>query len=459
MREFTQRHLTLLIWAVVGIINMAPQMAPQPVCAQAVSPDSLLQSGPMVGWSEMFEVHLWAQTKAPARVKIVYYETTIATVRYETREVQTSADKAFTALLIADNVQPGRQYTYEVFINSSAVKRPYPLTFQSQQLWQWRTEPPAMRFCVGSCLYVNEPQFDRPGRPYGDAFQIVRSIYDKKPEFMLWLGDNIYLREPDWNTRTGIFHRYTHTRSLPELQPLLGSVHHYATWDDHDYGPNDADRAFWNKDQTLEAFKLFWANPGYGVGGRPGVTTQFAWGDVEFFLLDNRTYRSPNRRKTGKRQIIGDEQLEWLLDALASSWATFKIVAIGGQFLNPVQVYENHSTYPEERQKILDAIEKEGIKGVIFVSGDRHHTEISRLERKGTYPLHDFTISSFTAGADGRAESEPNTLRMKGTFVGERNFAIFEVTGPRKDRVLKCTVYDVNGAEKWTREIKAKDLQ
>jgi alkaline phosphatase D len=418
----------------------------------------LLQSGPMLGFSDMFEVHLWAQTNAPARVKVIYYETTIATVRYETNEVQTSADKAFTAKFIADKTQPGRKYTYELHINGRNVKRPYPLTFQSQQLWQWRTEPPAMKFCVGSCLYINETIYDRPGRPYGDSYQVLSNITAAKPEFMVWLGDNLYLREPDWNTRTGIFHRYTHTRSTPELQPLLASTHHYAIWDDHDFGPNDSDRGFWNKEQTYEAFKLFWANPCYGVNGRGGVTTQFGWGDAEFFMLDNRSFRSPDNRKTGKRTMIGDEQMEWLIDALVTSRATFKFVAIGGQVLNPVQVYENYSTYAEERSKLLDLIEKEGIKGVIFLTGDRHHTELTKFERKGTYPLYDFTISSFTAGADGRAESEPNTMRVQGTFVGERNYSVFEITGPRKDRVLKCSVYDVNGKEKWTRSVAAKEL-
>ena len=81
---------------------------------------------------------------------------------------------------------------------------------------------------------------------------------------MIWLGDNVYFREPD-DSRTGVYHRYSHDRSLPELQPLLGSVHHYAIWDDHDYGPNNSDRSFIYKNITLQAFKDFWANPTYGL--------------------------------------------------------------------------------------------------------------------------------------------------------------------------------------------------
>jgi alkaline phosphatase D len=81
------------------------------------------------------------------------------------------------------------------------------------------------------------------------------------------------------------------------------------------------------------------------------------------------------------------------------------------------------------------------------------------MERKGTYPLHDFTISSLTAGSNPQAATEPNTMRVPGTFVGEHNFAIFDVTGPLRDRTLKCTVYNTAGKEMWTYSIKGNDLR
>jgi alkaline phosphatase D len=74
---------------------------------------------------------------------------------------------------------------------------------------------------------------------------------------MVWMGDNIYLREADWSAESSIFRRYTHTRSHPLLQKLLGSTHHYATWDDHDYGPNNSDRSLWNKKITTTPLNFF----------------------------------------------------------------------------------------------------------------------------------------------------------------------------------------------------------
>lgn len=423
------------------------------------SQERYLQAGPMVGYSEMREVLLWVQTNAPARVKFLYYEASKPGQKFSTAEVLTEKERAFTAKIPVENLEPGRQYQYELYINNQLVKRPYPLKFQTQKLWQWREDPPDFSFVAGSCAYVNEAQYDRPGEPYGGEYEIFSAIYQLQPDFMLWLGDNVYLREADWYSRSSILARYTHTRSLPELQPLWGSMHHYAIWDDHDYGPNDSDHSFRNKEHTLEAFRLFWGNPSFGIGGISGITTMFQWADVEFFLLDNRFHRTPNDRAGGERTVLGKAQLDWLIDALAASRAPFKFVVMGGQFLNPAAYWENYSTYPEERSRILTLLAQENIKGVIFLTGDRHHTELSRLEEDRKYPLYDLTVSPLTAGPNTRSANEPNYLRIPETYVNQRNFARLAVSGPRKERVLQIGNYDKTGRELWNFTIKASELK
>jgi len=421
--------------------------------------NSPIQSGPMVGYSDMREVALWIQTKKPARVYFEYWDEKNPDLRYATRKAVTEQFFGNSCELIADHVMPGNKYQYAVYVNDEKVEFNYPLEFQTQKLWKYRTEPPTFSFAVGSCAYINDTLGDRPGKPYGGEYQIFESIHKKRPDAMIWLGDNTYYREPDWNSRTGMIYRYTHTRSLPELQPLLGSTHHYAIWDDHDFGPNDSDRSFWNKYMALDVFKLFWSNPSYGVNGEPGVTSQFTWGDVDVFLLDNRFFRSPNNRKTGNRTIMGKAQLEWLIDALSYSKASFKIVAIGGQVLNPVAKFETYATFPEERQYLIDEITKNDISGVIFISGDRHHAELTKLERQNTYPLYDITTSPLTSGPHIGAADEPNKLREKGTLVMERNFAILTFTGKSANRQLIIHIFNADGKSLWKRTIKANDLK
>ncbi len=447
MRRFHARRAALaLLLALV----------PAGVAAQ----EQALRSGPMVGYSEMTEVLLWAQASREAEVLFRYWDLEEPSRTYTTAPVRTDRATVHVARAVADSVEPGRRYGYEVLVDGEVAERPWPLEFQSRTLWQWRTDPPDFTIALGSCLYINEERYDRPGEPYGGGYRILEHIHERDPDAMVWLGDNTYLREADWHTWNGILHRYTHTRSVPELQPLLGSTHHYATWDDHDYGPNDSNRSWLHKERTRAAFELFWGNLAYGVdGAEEGIPSSFEWEDVEFFLLDNRWWRAPNDRITGERDYLGEGQIRWLIDALTTSRAPFKFVVVGGQVLNPVARFENYSTYPAERARLLDLLHAEDVPGVIFLTGDRHHTELSMLERWGTYPLYDLTVSPLTAGPNPRAVDEPNHLRVEGTFVGERNFALLEVTGPRTDRVLTIRVVDGNDEERWSRTIRASELR
>ena len=418
----------------------------------------MVQSGPMVGYSTMREVLLWVQTTKAATVHFEYYDKKNPDQRFKTEAYTTDSKTAFVAKLIANKVLPGKNYTYELYVEGNKVKREFPMEFQTQTLWQWRTDPPEVSFAIGSCNYVNETSFDRPGKPYGSEFEIFKSIHNKNPDFMLWLGDNTYLREVDWNSRTGFLHRYTHTRSLPELQPLLASTHHYAIWDDHDFGPNDSDSSFWLKDTASEVFKLFWGNPNYDVINKGGITGSFQWADLQFFLLDNRYYRTSNNNFSGERKMLGKAQIDWLINALASSNAPFKFITIGGQVLNSEAEYENYATFPKERKYLLDKIREAKIEGVIFLDGDRHHTGLSRMqENANVYPIYDLTCSSLTAGANNNREKS-NIYRLEETLVGQHNFGILKVSGPRTERVLNIKIFDKNGKQIWSKDLKAQDL-
>jgi len=424
-----------------------------------------LQAGPMVGYSEPKEVLLWVQTNAPARVKFAYWDEANKTERHETAEKATLKQEGFIAKLVADEVEPGKRYAYELFINGEHVARPYPLRFQAKPASRGfrpgfapaAGTPATLRIATGSCFYANDAADPQGWNPGADN-TIFESIRAKEPDLMLWLGDNVYTREIDWTTRTGLIQRYAFTRSVKELQPLLGSVHHYAIWDDHDYGPNDADRSYRDKDVAREVFQLFWGNPSYGVEGSRGITSRFVWADVEFFLLDDRWNRSPNLRNTGQRQILGEAQVEWLIDSLASSNATFKIVVMGGQILNTARVAETYANFPEERAELIRRITEERARGVFLLTGDRHFTELSKLDRPGSYPLYDFTVSPLTV-SPSNGEREPNTLRVPGTYLQERSFGTLEVGGAPGNRQLTLAVWGTRGEPKWTRTITQRELR
>jgi len=156
--------------------------------------------------------------------------------------------------------------------------------------------------------------------------------------------------------------------------------------------------------------------------------------------------------------MFTEAQTEWLLDALKNSYASFKFVVAGGQFLNPEAYFENFAIYAEERQKLISSIRDEKIAGVFFLSGDRHHTELTKLqENSKVYPLYDLTCSALTAGTHAD-EHHKNTLIVPETIVIDHNFAMMEITGKYGERVLKITIIDKDGNEKWTKSISQTNL-
>ncbi len=401
----------------------------------------------MLGHIELRSAKIWVQTEKEALVRLEIKKQHSKGSWTWAGTQKSGAESAYCLSFDISQLEPGTTYVYRLKVGGKEVSRPYPLQFTTQQLWQWRTDAPDFKVAMGSCNYINEAAYDRPGKPYGGDYFIFEKIAETKPDLMLWLGDNTYLREVDWNSRSGVLHRYTHSRSIPEMQKLLASCPQYAIWDDHDYGPNDANSSWIHKNWTLEAFQTFWANPSSGLQPQSGITTAFSYNDIDFFLLDDRWFRSSEKLTDScERKMLGDMQLEWLINALKFSQAPFKIVAIGSQVLNSMAVYENYAQFPCEREKLLGRIGAEGIKNVIFVTGDRHHSEISRLEKDGVV-MHDITASPLTSSFPANRDNEPNANRIGGSLVLKRNFALFEFSGSRKERSLLIRFVDNTGNE------------
>lgn len=423
---------------------------------------SILQSGPMVGYCEMKEAVIWLQTTKNATIKVDYSTTDNPSKVFHSENYTSSKEIGYTYHIILDQLQPGKKYNYTVFIDNKRIILPYETSFSSKKLWEWREDAPDFTVAFGSCMYINEPEVDRPGKPYGSGYTIFESISKKNPDIMIWGGDNTYLRESDWDSKTGIYHRNTHSRSIKEIQPLLAKTQNFAIWDDHDYGPDNSDRSFYNKQITQKAFKDFWANKYYGMNPNQneGVFSTFTWGDAQFFLIDGRFFRSPEARITGAKTMLGTTQFEWLIDALSASESSFKIVVIGGQILNTVLDSENYSHFPEEKEKLLQEITANKIKGIFFLSGDRHFAEMSMLPRNNSYPIYDWTVSPLTSGvASQKVLKEDNKYKVPGSAFVQHNFGTISFLGTQENRQMKLTLFDANGSELWNKTILKKELQ
>ena len=444
--------------ALLGLLMPGPG---GPMLVHAASPAARLAAGPMPGHSAMRAVRVWLQGTGAGEVVLDYWPDGQAGPIRSSAPLSLSSAQQFAAHIDIGGLEPGTTYAYRVRIDGEPVAVAQKLVFQTQPLGHWQNDPPPFRVVAGSCAYINDAAYDRPGQPYGDRYDIFARIAAQSPDMMLWLGDNVYLREADYDSRWGMADRYRHTRALPELQPLLRSTHHYAIWDDHDYGPDNANRSFSLKGESLELFKRYWANATYGLPAEAGIFTTVGFRDVDFFLLDDRYYRNSDAApELPGKTMLGENQLAWLKDALLRSRAPFKIVANGSQMLNELTDREAWVHFSQERRGFLEWLKETKVSGVVFLSGDVHYTGLFRLEGESTaYPLYELTCSPLTAGPRREEGEAGNPLLVSGTFVGERNFCQLDFAGPKQARRLTISVLDADGVEKWRREIAAQELQ
>jgi len=412
----------------------------------------------MHGFVDHQGILLWMQGARahPVRVEVMEGDPSATALQVLDAELDPRAD--CTAVVSISGLDQGTAHHYVVRrADSKAVLARG--SFRTQPLWQWRTDPPTVRIAAGSCAYLNDVRFDRPGKPYGGGEGIFDIIAATSPDLMLWLGDNIYLREADYTSRDGINRRHRYYRSHPALQRLWTACPHVAIWDDHDFGPDDSDASYSGSGWTLEMFRRYWPLP-YSPPS-DGLYGKVLQGDVDIFLLDDRSYRYPNRWPEGTDKVMyGAKQMQWLKAALTYSSAPFKIIAGGSQFFNQVSRAESWSRYPAEQGDLKRWLEERKIPGVIFLSGDRHFTQMFRIHRPGLYPLYEITTSPLTAGPvtdPGDAERN-NPDVVPGTMYHDRNFAMITVSGPRTQRALTLEIRDTKGEKRWEWRATAAEL-
>ena len=270
---------------------------------------------------------------------------------------------------------------------------------------------------------------------------------------MVWLGDNWYTREADYMSEWGLWYRASHDRSLKVLQPFWKSMPQYAIWDDHDYGPDDSDGTYYLKDASRKLFMSYWCNPSYGENGK-GIYTKVSYSDADIFLTDDRYFRSSDDlldsmdgKPNPDKHFFGRNQLDWLENALVNSLATFKIIAVGSQVLNPIHDnFECLQHYSWEYQALMRFIAEQKIEGVIFLSGDRHHSEVVKAERANHYTLYDITSSPFTSGVAKVRGIEINSpFRIPNTLVEAQNFSRINITGKKGERLLNVEFIGTKG--------------
>ena len=272
-----------------------------------------LMEGPMVGAVTPGSITIWGRASGEFDVVVEYSTDPGFAAAVKSAPVRATAASDFTVRVTVEGLAPGTRYYYRMLVDG-IPDRYRLLPFAT------RTAPAAaapFRLAFGSCA-----------RHQLDAEQpVFRAITAAEPDVFFWLGDNIYA---DSASEWVFAEDYRRQRAIASTLPLMRSVPQLAIWDDHDFGLNNSDRTSPVRDASLAAFKNYWANPSYGQADAPGVYFQYAYGGVDFFMLDGRYYRAPNQDPDGpEKSFLGKLQGEWLREALLASRAPFKVLACG----------------------------------------------------------------------------------------------------------------------------------
>ncbi len=420
----------------------------------------LLAASPLAGHFTHDAVRLWVQSTGEARASIAFWPESAGEAAARQVGVALSPAGLNAAVVGMDGLRPETVYRYRVTLPGG----------RASDAGTFRTAPAPgaaprdFRVYLGSCAYTETQT--RGGTPYADELHIfdtmaARMRSDRLPHFMLWLGDNLYLRNASRSGAPADFasaglmeQRYREVRSLPFLQNLFAATHHYAIWDDHDYGPDNGDRHFALKEESLRIFRAYWPNPDLAAAGVPGTSARFTQEDVEFILLDNRYHRDPEKAPADPgKAMFGQAQMDWLRGRLVQSKAAFKVVCGGSQFLsqNRNGVTSGWHSYEGERGPFLDWLAGARIPGLIFLSGDRHNTQVFRLDVEGSAPVYEFSCSPLTSRLIPISEAERANPRFVAQLAVERrNFGTLEFVRQGGRRVATARCFDSRGEALWT---------
>ena len=234
--------------------------------------------------------------------------------------------------------------------------------------------------------------------------------------------------------------------ALPGYAALRASCRVIGTWDDHDFGKNDAGREYSMRRESQQELLDFLGEPADSPRRQQeGVYWSYDQGpegkNVRVILLDTRYHRDP---PGSDGTVLGEAQWKWLESQLIGSRARVHVIASSIQILPSEHRFEKWANFPAERARLLALLARRDVPPVILLSGDRHVGEISVDRESCGYPLHEITSSSLNQGGGG-SDHEANRLRVGPNFRAV-NFGTLSIDWSRTVPVITAALRGLDGA-------------
>jgi alkaline phosphatase D len=312
----------------------------------------------------------------------------------------------------------------------------------------------ATTVAFGSCLRQWQP------------VPILHTVTSLSPDAFIFAGDNVY-------TDTGVYffkdeperiaEAYRELAARPEYQTLKSSTQLYATWDDHDYGRDNAGAEYtWKQEAKREFLNFFDSFDSAQLRKRPGVYSVHYLGAadsrIQLLLLDTRTFRDPLQHGEPNQEcprsrlvatvdssttLLGKAQWRWLAEQIKQP-AALRLIVSSIQVIPDSHCYEKWANFPHERTRLIELIRNSGAMHTVLLSGDRHLGEISRLPGTAdTFPLYEITASGLNSAGAGKGEH--NRYRVTADNVRVDHFGTVRLVMDPAPYV-ELALHDVEGA-------------
>lgn len=297
-----------------------------------------------------------------------------------------------------------------------------------------RADKPLTRIAFGSCYSPSA----------GSA--IFDSISASNPDAFVLLGDNVYADDESHDPElVSLRKAYGELAAVDSFARLRQQTPLLVSWDDHDYGKNDAGRDFSGRTLAESLYEYAWAIPENDPRRqRDGVyferTIGHAGQRVQLIVLDTRFFRSaltinPDQAvgrympsTDPEQDLLGNDQWVWL-EAQLNKPAEVRILVTSIQLIADGHYWEAWAMLPKERRRLYETINRTRANGLVVVSGDRHSAAFYRQPDAIGYPLIEMTTSSLNIPLTSFVKNpaiEPGPKRLNRPYF-DANYGLMDV--------------------------------
>lgn len=302
------------------------------------------------------------------------------------------------------------------------------------------TSPHPARLLTASCLYDYY---------LAESRVMWKAALDSKPDLVMLIGDNVYAEISNGRFQSpldekSLWIRYSETFFALDFYKAKNLVPTIVTWDDHDYGMKDGTKDNPHRGEAKKVMEAFFAQeatpayPHYAKG--PGISSKFDAFGYRFLLLDDRSFRTPKQADPSvldpaapAQTHFGEEQERWIFSNVKKSPLPIWLVS-GDQWFGGYHQFESYEgTHPLSFKTFLKQLHGSHLP-IFFLSGDRHLSEVSRIEKELLgFETYEFTSSSIHSTAHPSLwETIPNRRHLMGVEM-KHNFVVFDLTPMQKN--------------------------